>query len=418
MAVSASADEAFPRKPIKVIVPFGPGGASDTTARILQEGLRREVPDSKGLAIVNVPGTGGALGSRRVLNARPDGYTILNLHDGIFTARLSGVTEYDYQAFEPIAATASSQMVLCTGPKGEWTSLKQLLEEAKAKPQSIRFGGNLGAPSHFVGLLVQHQLQGAEFKMVPLAGGAERYTKLAGSQIELSLFSASEFKDFEQSPERPDGLRAVVFLGEERHPSMPDLQTAKEEGFDLIGGSTQFWWAPKGTPQDRIEKMADLLEDAVQTDFVQTRYGERGIEPILLRGDALIAHIDQTVSRLESVNLADEPLPPSLPFVPIVAAGCLLFGLLSFIGSRSIRGGGSWTWVPVGAVVAVLSGYCLILNFRWLPYGVVTVVFAFAVGALLLAGEKRRWGILAVLALVLGFGLQFLFQNILVIDLP
>ena len=95
----------FPRKPIKVVVPFGPGGDSDTFARIMQKTIRDHELLPEPLVILNVPGAGGTIGSRRVRDAAPDGYTILNLHEGIFTSKYAGRVSYGPEAFRPIAAT-------------------------------------------------------------------------------------------------------------------------------------------------------------------------------------------------------------------------------------------------------------------------------------------------------------------------
>lgn len=419
-----SGAEEFPRKPIKVVVPFGSGGASDTLARVLQEGLRRSGKSVQPFVILNVPGAGGTLGSRRVRNARPDGYTILNLHEAILTAKYHGTVDYGPDEFVPIASTGQAHTVVCSGPASDWASLEQVLEAATAEPGTILYGGNPGAPSHFVGLLLQDLEEGAAFQFVPLGGGAERFTKLAGGHIDLSIFSVSEFKEFRATPERPEGLRGIVYLGPERHPELPEVPTAREAGYDLVTGTTQYWWAPKGTPPDRIEVLATLLEEAMATEFVRDRYEELGIEPVVQRGEAVVAELEQFDRKLAALDLDSGPEVASLPLVPIFLGGALLMaGLLLWQRGRSGEKGEPGELRPargiLGIIIALLL-YTLILQSRWLSFWLVTLVFVAAVGFLLARQEegRPRWVGLLVLGIILGAGLEFVFTTLLVIDLP
>ncbi|MEM1296694.1 MAG: tripartite tricarboxylate transporter substrate binding protein, partial [Verrucomicrobiota bacterium] len=325
VASSESLDD-FPRKPIKVIVPFGPGGASDTLARIVQEAIRRDELAPEPLVMINVPGAGGTIGSRRAKNARPDGYTILNLHDGILTAKHTG-HDYGAEEFIPIASTGSSHTVVCTGPEGNWPDLKQVLVEAKKRPGEVKFGMNLGAPSHFVGLQLEQKEEGASFGMIPLQGGADRFEKLVGGHVDLSIFSVSEYLQFRMTERRPNGLRAIAYLGPERHPQLAGTPTGIEVGVDLVTGTTQFWWAPKGTPADRIEKLGDILEAAMKSEWLESRYRQKSVEPICLRGDPLLQLIEEKEAQLASLNVGDlSSSGRKVPMVRFVIAAVIVFG--------------------------------------------------------------------------------------------
>ena len=104
--------ETYPSRPIKVIVPFGAGGGSDTFVRIIQKAIEDNQLLPQPLVVINVPGAGGTIGSQRATNAAPDGYTILNLHQGILTAKYSGKVDHGPEAFEPIIATSEDAMIL------------------------------------------------------------------------------------------------------------------------------------------------------------------------------------------------------------------------------------------------------------------------------------------------------------------
>ena len=122
--VEVKADSAaFPRKPIKVVVPFPAGGGSDTFTRIMQTAIRDADLLPQPLVVINVPGAGGTIGSRRVRDAQADGYTILNLHEGILSSKYSGLVTYGPEAFRPIAATGQSGLVICVRDDSPYRTL-------------------------------------------------------------------------------------------------------------------------------------------------------------------------------------------------------------------------------------------------------------------------------------------------------
>ena len=110
--VFSEEQSSYPSRPVKVVVPFAAGGGSDVLARILLSGVERSAVSREPLVVLNVGGAGGTIGSRRVKNAEPDGYEILALHDGVFTARQFGKVGYGYEAFTPIAATGRDGVVV------------------------------------------------------------------------------------------------------------------------------------------------------------------------------------------------------------------------------------------------------------------------------------------------------------------
>tara|TARA_R110002096_G_scaffold147671_23_gene307847 strand:+ start:3107 stop:4375 length:1269 start_codon:yes stop_codon:yes gene_type:complete len=420
VASSESLDE-FPRKPIKIIVPFGPGGASDTLARIVQEAIRRDELATEPLVIINVPGAGGTIGSRRAKNARPDGYTILNLHDGLLTAKHTG-HDYGAEEFIPIASTGSSHTVVCTGPKGKWSDLNKLLLEARERPGELKFGMNLGAPSHFVGLQLQETMEGASFGMIPLQGGADRFEKLVGGHIDLSIFSVSEYLQFRMTDRRPDGLRAIAYLGPERHPQLAGTPTGREVGIDLVTGTTQFWWAPKGTPTERIQKLGDILEAAMESEWLQSRYRQKSVEPICLRGEPLAKLIAEKEAELASLNVGDlSTAGGKVEMVRFVCGGVILFGLSAVLLGLMAPGVDLMANLALNRrswlVVGVFLGYLAILQTRLVPFWLVTILFIGGLGWSL-APNLRSGKIAIAWSVILGLGLQVLFQRILIIDLP
>ena len=120
-----STEEArYPARPVKVVVPFAAGGGSDVLVRILVSGVERSAVAGQPLVVLNVGGAGGTIGSRRVKNAKPDGYEILALHDGIFTAKQFGKVDYGYESFVPIAATGRDGVVVAVRDDSRFGDLK------------------------------------------------------------------------------------------------------------------------------------------------------------------------------------------------------------------------------------------------------------------------------------------------------
>ena len=259
----------FPNKPIKVVVPFGAGGDSDSFARIMQKTLRDSGLLPHPLVILNVPGAGGSVGSRRVRDAAPDGYTILNLHEGILTSKYAGRVPYGPEAFRPIAATGQSSLVICVRDDAPFQNLRDLLKVAEEAPDSLLFGMAQGTPTHFAGRRLERAGGDAKFRMVASGGGAKRFNDLVGRHIDVTPFSLAEYMAFEAG-----GLRAIGFLAAERYTALPNVPTARELGYDVVMPHVHYWWAPKSTPDTAVERIADALETAMSTVYLRGKLAE------------------------------------------------------------------------------------------------------------------------------------------------
>ena len=187
-----SQTKSYPAKAIKVIVPFAAGGGSDSFARIIQSAVEDEHLLAEKLVIVNVPGAGGTIGSRRVKHARPDGYTVLLLHEGMMTAKYSGTAAYGAEAFEPIAGSGDATQVIAVRGGSSYQDLQDLMTVAADRPDEIIFAANIGAPSHFAGLMLEQAASGAKFRYTQTGGGAKRFAALQGGHVNVSAFSIAE----------------------------------------------------------------------------------------------------------------------------------------------------------------------------------------------------------------------------------
>ena len=404
----------FPRKPIKVVVPFGPGGDSDTFARIMQKTIRDHELLPEPLVILNVPGAGGTIGSRRVRDAAPDGYTILNLHEGILTSKYAGRVSYGPEAFRPIAATALSNLVICVRDESPYQNLGDVLEAAAEKPDEILFGMAQGTPTHFAGRRLEKAGGEVTFRMVASGGGAKRRNDLVGKHIDVTPFSLSEYMGFKEG-----GVRAVAYLAAERHQDLPEVPTASELGYDVVMPHVHYWWAPKSTPDAAVEKIADVLQAAMETDYMRGKLAETKTEPLFLRGEELAGHLAKREGEFRDVALVSYQGLPD-PVMPIVVLVVVLIGVMVF---RLFTGKDAMERAPAvwrhGALsCATLAVYVLFMQWLGLTYVVATMLFIPALALVCGARTKKSVATVAALGVVFACACFFIFTKVLVIDLP
>ncbi|EKF19416.1 tripartite tricarboxylate transporter substrate binding protein [Nitratireductor pacificus] len=279
-AAVAPARAEFPVKPIKLIIPFGAGGGSDGFARVIQAAIEKHELLPMPLVVVNADGASGAVGTRQVLAANPDGYTILQIHQEMFAASVSGRVEYGPDDLEPIIQAARSCEFLAVHKSSSFADLQQLLDYAKDNPGKLKQAGDIGSSSHFLSAKLM-SLSGVRWAIVPTGGTSKRFASLLGGFTDLALMSSPWLE------RGKNDLRPLAALGEERFPEAPDLPTATELGFDVSGCLIRRYWAPKGTPREVVDTIADAIEAAMTTDEVKAHLANSREESSVLRGEKL-----------------------------------------------------------------------------------------------------------------------------------
>ncbi|MEQ8785365.1 MAG: tripartite tricarboxylate transporter substrate-binding protein [Pirellulaceae bacterium] len=403
-------------------MPFGAGGGTDTYARIIKKAFDDNHLLPQPLVIVNRGGAGATIGSRFVKDSPPDGYTVLILHDAILTAKASGNVDYGPEAFAPVAGTGEVGMVVCVRDDARWKDLSSLMDDAAAKPDTVRFGANLGALTHYAGMMLENERPGAQFRFAQIGGGAQRLADLLGGHIEVTGFSFEEYIRFQ-----PQGVRGLAYLSAKRHPVAPDLPTAREQGFDIINTNTFYWWFPKGTPPERVQVFADALEKALATDYVEKKMAEIRYEPLFLTGPALHQRIVSSAKQYENVTPRKITGLPNLP--AIVSCGTL--GMLGIVLLQTfLTGGGVLPRRPVESspierrprlalgAVALTIAYVALLNLGWTAYGWATFVYLLVLIGLLDGWRPRRIPLAAGIAALVAVGLYLLFTLVFNAPLP
>jgi tripartite-type tricarboxylate transporter receptor subunit TctC len=310
----------YPSKPITVIVPFAAGGGSDVFVRIFQNAIRKNDLCPQPIVIKNIAGAGGTIGSRTARNAKPDGHTILCLHDGIYTAEHYGNADWGPDDFEPIAATGRSGVVVAVEEDSPYSTLHELMEDARDRPYQLVYGTNLGAPNHYSALFLQNGKSGAKFRFTQTGGGAKRLAQLKGGHIDLTGFSIAEYQQFKDA-----GIKALASLGEQRESSFPNLTTALEQDVQATHDLVQFWWAPKDTPPDRIAYLQNMLSQAMGTKEIKESFENLHMDPVIQVGQDLLKTITDRSQKLEGITIEKPTALPPLEWIILGITGICLF---------------------------------------------------------------------------------------------
>ena len=265
--------QAYPSRPITLIVPFPAGGPVDTLARFLAERMR--APLGQPMVIENISGAGGSIGVGRVARAAPDGYTLIigitSTH--VFNGAMYSLPYDVLNDFEPVAlVTDSSQLVV--GKKNlPPNDLRQLIAWLKDNPGKATAGtAGVGSPHHIFGVLFQNAT-GTRYQFVHYRGGAPAAQDLIAGQLDFTI--ADQVTSLPQI--RAGNIKVYAYTGKNRLPTLPDVPTVEEAG--VPGFQTSVWngiWAPKGTPQAITAKLNAAVAEALAEPATRARLAGLG----------------------------------------------------------------------------------------------------------------------------------------------
>jgi tripartite-type tricarboxylate transporter receptor subunit TctC len=274
---TACAQDAFPSKPVHLLVPFPPGGAVDIVARTLSDELSKRW--GQPIVVENRPGAGGTIAEAVAAKAKPDGYTLILVASGHATATyLYPDLPYDpLRDFTPLSLVGASPNMMLVREDSAYRSIADVLAAARAKPGLLSYGyaGN-GTSPHLAGELLKYMTK-VEITPVPYKGGAPVLNDLLGGHIPLSFNNIPESIGFVQAGK----LRPLGVTTAKRSPVLPDVPTIAESG--LPGYDTGVWWgflAPAGLPAAIKARLARDCAEAVQVAAVRERLLKIGAEPI------------------------------------------------------------------------------------------------------------------------------------------
>lgn len=286
--------QGYPEKPIEFIVPWGPGGGSDTLMRIVAMGLSEVT--GQAVPIVNMPGVGGTVGLAEFAKRPADGYTISQIHEGLYTANKLGITELSYKNFIPVALVTSSPQYLVLSKNDNFSNLEELKAYAAANPGAVRAGVTLGGVPHLHMAMIEEAL-GVQFSYVGFRDTGERIRAAVGGNVDIVIGDVASASEFVKNGD-------LIFAGvgtEERTSEEPDVPTMAEQGYDLSMAVTRGVVLPAGTPDEIVEALDAALEKAMSLPDIREKMTNAGSADIYLGHEAYKAYLDKLDGEVDKV---------------------------------------------------------------------------------------------------------------------
>ncbi len=300
-ALSRSAQaqtQTYPTRPITMILPFAAGGPTDALARIIAERMRGAL--GQPVIVENVSGAAGTIGVGRVARAAPDGYTISlgpwNSH--VVTGAIYSLQWDLLKDFEPVAVIADNPAVIVSKSAAPATNLKELIAWIKANPDKLSAGtSGVGAATHVAGILFQ-KLTSTHFQFVPYRGAGPALQDLVAGQIDLMFDQVAN-----AMPQvRAGKIKAYAVTAKARASVAPDVLTVDEAGLpDFYISVWHGMWAPKGTPQNIIDRMAKEMKAAMETPALKDAWARNGSEIPNMTGADFAKFINSEIARWGTV---------------------------------------------------------------------------------------------------------------------
>ncbi|MEI2415351.1 tripartite tricarboxylate transporter substrate binding protein [Orrella sp. JC864] len=272
-AGAATAQAAYPDKPVRLVVGFAPGGPVDVVARLLAEELRHSLGQQ--VIVENRVGAGGQIATQAVANAQPDGYTLLmtssNAH-GAGPALWPKVPYDPMKDFTHLALVAQSPIVLVARSDAPYATVKDVIDATRSSGKGVNFGsGGPGGMGHLTGELLQ-SIGGFRMTHVPYKGSSAALSDLLGGQIDVISDVMATY-----IPQEKSG--AIKFLGvstEKRVPQYPDLATFTEQGYPSVSSSWFGLTAPAGLPPEVVARLDEAMLAALQSPALRERFAPLG----------------------------------------------------------------------------------------------------------------------------------------------
>ena len=302
---AAAAQTDYPTHPIRLIVPFAPGGSTDSQARIIADFLGRELGQQ--IVVVNVGGAGGTIGLSQAAKAAPDGYTFVTATPSLtINPYIQKDIAYDpIKDFEPIALVASSPIVLVVPPDSKIKTVQDVIDTAKAKPGMVRYGSaGIGSATHLSSALFA-AMAGVDLVHVPYRGAGPALLDLMAGRLDVQ---------FENAPSvlgqiRNGTLRGVAVGGSKRSAMLPELPTIT----DTVHGYEATSWfgllAPAKTPRAIVDKVNTAINKALTDPAVKKQMDALGAESMGGPPDQFKAYLNARVAELKSISKAANLTP-------------------------------------------------------------------------------------------------------------
>jgi tripartite-type tricarboxylate transporter receptor subunit TctC len=268
--------QTYPTRPVRVVVPYTPGGITDVTTRIVALELAKNL--GQNILVDNRPGANSILGVEIVSKATPDGHTLAS----VIAAHAANQTLYpklpynSIKSFEHVSLIATAPLIVCVANALPVATIRELVELAKARPGQLTFASSgIGAAAHLTTELLM-LTTGIRMVHVPYKGTAPALQDLMGGQVSVMMDVPSSMLPHVQSGK----IKSLGMASEKRVAVAPELPTLIESGVPVVGGTWVGWLAPAGTPRPVVEKLSGAIGAIVRRQDVRDRFLQLGIEPV------------------------------------------------------------------------------------------------------------------------------------------
>jgi tripartite-type tricarboxylate transporter receptor subunit TctC len=298
-AFSASAfAQSYPAKPVKVVVPYPPGGPTDIVARVVSQKLFEQTGQQ--FLVENRPGAGGNIGAEAVARSAADGYTVVvaTTAHAINPALFKNLTYDIHKDFAPVSQLTSGPLVIVVNPSLPAKDVKELIALAKAKPGELSFASSGNGQSTHLSAELFNSMAGIKLNHVPYKGSAPALTDVIAGQAALMFDTMLSAMPHVKSGK----LRALAVTSAARSPAAPELPTIAESG--LPGYEAIAWnglLAPAGTPKDVITKLNAELKKALETPEIKDRFAAQGFTAAWTSPETFAAFLQSEVDKWAKV---------------------------------------------------------------------------------------------------------------------
>ena len=272
---STGSGQGYPSRPVRIVVPFAPGGPNDIIVRLVAQKLAESLRQP--FLVENRAGAGGNIGTDYVAKSAPDGYTLLSVGPGsLIINPLIGKVPYDTaRDFAPVVLMARAPNALVAHPSLPASSVKELIALARAQPGAINYGsGGNGSTPHLSAALFA-AMAGVTLTHVPYKGTAPATADLIGGQVQIAFLGIPAVLAHVKSGK----LRVLAVTGLSRSPELPDVPTVDESG--VSGYEVSPWYgllAPAGTPRERVERLSAETTSIVRSAEMREKLAAQGAE--------------------------------------------------------------------------------------------------------------------------------------------
>ncbi len=254
----------YPERPVTMIIPWSPGGGGDIAVRVIEKDFQKEF--GQPLSFVYKPGADGAIGYSEMATIKPDGYTIGAVaYPHLLMNKLKGAGVYNLDDFDFLCMPVRDNVILVTAKDGGAKTFQEFIDKVKASPDKITVGAvDSLISSHICAL--QMKKAGVPYNISTFNGGAKALPAMLGGHIDAMFATAGTVMG------SSDAINVLAVCSDQRDPSIPDVPTMKELGYDIVGLIGRGFFAPKGLPEDIRQRLEEGFKNIYANPDVATRY--------------------------------------------------------------------------------------------------------------------------------------------------